>query len=178
MGNKGTIQPRIGLGSLIGVLLLAGVVLYFTPLARILLAAGMLGQLPAEAVSHEVHVTAPEQGVSVEYGKYLVDTNDCRVCHGPDLNVGPFPDPNITKISPNLTPGGEIGFWSEEDFINAIRTGRTPSGHQMDPDFMPWGLYHLCRQCTRPLMGSGNYYLMEKKDGQWVIKEQVLAWVS
>jgi hypothetical protein len=29
-----------------------------------------------------------------------------------------------------------------------------------------------------PLMGSGNYYLLEKKDGQWMIKEQVLAWVS
>lgn len=29
-----------------------------------------------------------------------------------------------------------------------------------------------------PMMGSGNYYLMEKKGGQWVIKEQVLAWVS
>lgn len=29
-----------------------------------------------------------------------------------------------------------------------------------------------------PMMGGGNYYLMEKKDGQWVIKEQVLAWIS
>ena len=29
-----------------------------------------------------------------------------------------------------------------------------------------------------PMMGSGNYYLMEKQNGQWVIKEQVLAWVS
>jgi len=29
-----------------------------------------------------------------------------------------------------------------------------------------------------PMMGAGNYYLMEKKNGQWAIKEQVLAWVS
>lgn len=29
-----------------------------------------------------------------------------------------------------------------------------------------------------PMMGSGNYYLFEKKDGQWSIREQVLAWVS
>lgn len=29
-----------------------------------------------------------------------------------------------------------------------------------------------------PLMSSGDYYLMEKKDGQWAIKEQVLAWIS
>lgn len=116
---------------------------YFTPLARILLAAGVLGKLPAEEVSHEVHVTAPERGVNVEYGKYIVDTNDCRICHGPELNGGPFPDPTITKISLNLTPGGEVGSWSEEDFINTIRTGTTPSGHPLDPEFMPWPDYAL-----------------------------------
>ena len=116
---------------------------YFTPLARILLAAGVLGKLPAESVSHETHVNAPERGVSVEYGKYLVDTNDCRVCHGPELNGGPFPDPTITKISPNLTPDGEVGFWTEEEFINTIRAGRTPSGYELDPNFMHWKDYRL-----------------------------------
>jgi len=29
-----------------------------------------------------------------------------------------------------------------------------------------------------PLMGSGFYYLMEKKNGEWVIKEQVMVWIS
>ena len=29
-----------------------------------------------------------------------------------------------------------------------------------------------------PMMGSGNYYLLEKSAGQWSIREQVLAWVS
>jgi mono/diheme cytochrome c family protein len=113
----------------------------FTPLAKIMLAAGVLDKLPVESVSHEVHVTAPERGATVEYGEYLVNTNDCRVCHGPDLNGGPFPDPTITKISANLTPGGELGAWSEEDFVNTIRTGVTPSGHQLDPVFMPWKDY-------------------------------------
>ena len=113
----------------------------FTPLAKIMLAAGLLDKLPVETVSHEVRVTAPERGATVEYGEYLVNTNDCRVCHGPDLNGGPFPDPTITKISPNLTPGGEPGDWSEEDFIITIRTGVTPSGHQLDSEFMPWQDY-------------------------------------
>lgn len=111
---------------------------HFTPLANILLAAGMLGDLPVESVSHNVHVSAPERGISVEYGEYLVNINDCRVCHGPELNGGPFPDPTITKISPNLTPGGELGFWSEEEFITAFQTGVTPGGRQLDPAFMPW----------------------------------------
>lgn len=114
---------------------------HFTPLARILLAAGVLGDLPAEAVSHAPHVTAPARGATAEYGKYLVDTNDCRVCHGPDLNGGPFPDPTITKISPNLTPGGELAAWTEGQFYTAIKTGMTPGGHQLDPEFMPWNYY-------------------------------------
>ena len=114
----------------------------FTPLARILLAAGKLGKLPVEAVSHDIHVTAPARGVSVEYGGYLVETNDCRVCHGPQLNGGPFPDPTITLISPNLTPGGEVGLWTEEQFINTLRTGTAPSGHQLG-EHMPWKTYKL-----------------------------------
>jgi mono/diheme cytochrome c family protein len=116
---------------------------HFTPLTRILLAAGMLGKLPAERVSHDVHVTAPARGVTAEYGEYLVNTNDCHECHGPNLNGGPFPDPTVTKISPNLTPGGELGFWTEEEFVNTIRTGKTPGGHELDPEFMPWKNYRL-----------------------------------
>lgn len=29
-----------------------------------------------------------------------------------------------------------------------------------------------------PLMGSGSYYLMEKKYGQWIMMEQVMVWIS
>ena len=113
----------------------------FTPLAKILFVVGVLPPLPVEVVSHDLHVTAPEAGPTAEYGEYMVNTNDCRVCHGPDLNGGPFPDPTVTKISPNLTPGGEVAFWSEEDFIKTIRTGVTPGGHELDPEFMPWKDY-------------------------------------
>ena len=115
----------------------------FTPLAKILLVAGVLPQFPVEVVSHDVHVTAPEREVSVEYGKYIVDTYDCRLCHGPNLNGGPFPDPTIKIISPNLTPGGEPGLWTEDQFINTLRTGTTPSGHALDPEHMPWSVYKL-----------------------------------
>ena len=114
---------------------------HFTPLSKILLAAGLFGKLPAESVSHDVHVTAPAAGVTSAYGEYLVNTNDCRVCHGPNLNGGPYPDPTIKKISPNLTPGGELAFWTEEQFIDTIRTGTTPGGDNLDPKLMPWKYY-------------------------------------
>jgi len=113
----------------------------FTPLAKIMLAAGMLGELPVESVTHATQVSAPAKGATVEYGEYMVNTNDCRICHGPNLNGGPFPDPTITKISPNLTPGGELGFWTEEQFIATLRTGVTPSGHELDNAFMSWKNY-------------------------------------
>lgn len=113
----------------------------FTPLAKILLTVGILGDLPVETVSHEIHVTAPARGVSVDYGKYMVDTHDCRICHGVELNGGKHADPTIDRISPNLTPGGEVAFWSEEDFMNAIRNGVTPSGHEIDLALMPWKEY-------------------------------------
>ena len=113
----------------------------FTPLAKIMLAAGMLGELPVESVSHATQVAAPAIGVNKEYGEYMVDTNDCRVCHGPKLNGAQFPDPTVQKISPNLTPGGELAAWTEEQFITALRTGVTPSGHELDSEFMPWKDY-------------------------------------
>ncbi|HVN16990.1 MAG TPA: cytochrome c [Anaerolineales bacterium] len=113
----------------------------FKPLANILLAAGVLGKLPVEAVSHQTHVTAPQAGVSVEYGQYLVNVNDCRTCHGEQLSGGKYPDPTLNVITPNLTPGGEVGFWSEDQFIQTIRTGMTPGGHQLNPKLMPWQDY-------------------------------------
>ncbi len=29
-----------------------------------------------------------------------------------------------------------------------------------------------------PMMGAGYYYLMEKQNGQWILKDQVMAWIS
>jgi cytochrome c5 len=114
----------------------------FKPLAKILLVAGILPTLPVEVISHDIHVTAPERGASVEYGEYLVNTNDCRLCHGSEMAGGPFPDPTVKIITPNITPGGEVGFWKEDEFINTIRTGVTPGGHQLN-EHMPWETYKL-----------------------------------
>jgi hypothetical protein len=39
--------------------------------------------------------------------------------------------------SANLTPAGELGRWTDDDFITTIRTGVTPSGCPLSDD-MPW----------------------------------------
>ena len=48
---------------------------------------------------------------------------------------------NRSKVSVGIvgcgTIGGELAGWTEEDFINTIRTGVNPAGRQLD-DSMPW----------------------------------------
>ena len=80
---------------------------------------------------------SPPEGATAEYGEYIVNIAMCGECHAANLagvvgNDGPPP-------GPNLTPGGELAGWAEQDFIKAIRTGVTPSGEMLDGEQMPWG---------------------------------------
>ncbi len=109
----------------------------FGPLFRVLL---ILGQAPASEASLIDHYAdrpiTPDLGVTVEYGEYLAA--GCTACHGPMLNGGQardFDGELVTAL--NLTPGGELVGWTEEDFITAMRTGVTPSGRELG-DLMPW----------------------------------------
>lgn len=109
----------------------------FTPLAKILIGAGVI-KLPAAIVSHTSSVTAPKEAVSAEYGQYLITISGCYDCHAQNLSGGPYPQPGVSLIVPNITPGGEVGSWTEEQFIATIRTGINPSGHPLNPELMPW----------------------------------------
>jgi len=109
------------------------------PLGRVMMA---LGQLPPEATVPDVTVidhdgprpVAPQPGVTVEYGQYLA--LPCALCHGASFN-GQTIRIDAEYLAPNLTPGGELHAWSEEDFMVTLRTGVTPNGHQLK-SVMPW----------------------------------------
>lgn len=103
------------------------------PLGRVLLLNGQLPLLPAELIDHQAaRPPAPEPGVTVEYGAYLATT--CQGCHKPDYSGGPLPGASPgDPVALNLTPGGELAGWTEDDFVIAIRTGITPSGRELDP---------------------------------------------
>jgi mono/diheme cytochrome c family protein len=111
----------------------------FDVMGKIMLGAGLFGKLPVEEVNHATNVTAPEASVTVEYGEYLVMVGDCSSCHGADYAGGAFPDPAVTFPVPNITPAGNIGSWTEEEFIIAMRTGVTPEGKSLVPALMPFG---------------------------------------
>lgn len=76
-------------------------------------------------------ITAPPVGSTAEYGEYIISYQDCRDCHGVNLDgvlQGPFPP------GPSLLA---VKGWSTDQFITAMRTGITPSGHEMQLP-MPW----------------------------------------
>lgn len=80
----------------------------------------------------------------IKRGEYLAKTGDCLACHTDDVNHGkPYAGglgmetPFGMFYSPNITPDKEtgIGNWTKEQFINAMRHGKSPSGENYFPVF-------------------------------------------
>ena len=74
-------------------------------------------------------VVAPETGPTAEYGAYL-SSFTCEMCHGEDLLGDPeFPAPALIHV-PRA--------WSEQHFLDFMRTGIRPDGSSVDGEVMPW----------------------------------------
>lgn len=110
----------------------------FGPVGRVLLATGQLdAMLVASLIDHDApHRPAPPAGPTVEYGEYLARI--CAGCHGANYAGSTEPGPDGSPPALNLTPSGRPGTWTLEQFITAMRTGVTPNGYELDPQFMPW----------------------------------------
>ncbi|MDX1616780.1 MAG: cytochrome c [Candidatus Promineifilaceae bacterium] len=122
-----------------------------------LLALTEPGFLPAALFDHaESPATTVEPGVTVKYGGYLVALGTCRDCHGEHLNGRPLPPMLDEPPARNLTPAGQLANWSEEDFIQTIRTGVTPGGHTLREP-MAGVLTHLQRQTDDELRAIFMY---------------------
>lgn len=108
------------------------------PAFRLLLTLGQAPQSEAAVIDHNApRPPAPQPGVTLEYGEYLA-LSSCAACHGATMNGGTIRDLDGELVTAlNLTPGGELRGWSEADFITALRTGVTPSGHVLN-EIMPW----------------------------------------
>ena len=105
-------------------------------LGRVMMGAGMFPPFSADQIDHSSPPPAAiATGVTVTYGEYLAHI--CTECHGPNLNGAPFGPPGQEVLTPNLTPGGALSAWSEQDFMNTMHTGVTPSGRTLNEE-MPW----------------------------------------
>lgn len=103
---------------------------------------GVLGYsdaAPVAQIDHDaVGKAAPAAAETAAYGQYLVNIASCGSCHADDL--GGNTDPNDGPLGPNITQGGELQSWSQADFVQAMRTGQTPEGTQLNEE-MPWRSY-------------------------------------
>ncbi|MBC5991537.1 c-type cytochrome [Pontibacter cellulosilyticus] len=106
------------------------------PLGTILSALGQIPLISAEHIDHAY--TAP---VAVEalpnavYGEYLAVS--CSGCHKQNFKGGKSEVPGM-KPYPDITASGSVDRWSEQQFIQTLRTGTTPEGKQMKNEEMPW----------------------------------------
>lgn len=121
----------IVLGSLVGLALIAGLVLYIVGGNNI-------------AAAHEVSVgeiPIPSDSASVAHGAHLAGTFGCRDCHGDDLSGNLMADAPPFKLdAPNLTPAGQTADYSAQDWDRAIRHGVRPDGTVLF--VMPSGAYN------------------------------------
>ena len=112
------------LGSLIGLILLAGLGLYISTNIKM---------QKTYAVQVEI-VTIPSDSASIERGRLWV-ASECTHCHGLNLAGTAFFDaPQIAKVAAlNLTPGkgGAGSEFTDEDWVRAIRHGITPEGRTL-----------------------------------------------
>ena len=102
----------------------------FNFLGMLLLGTGLLPQgrpIVTDAL------TAPPKEPTVQYGEYIVHYADCRQCHGANLRGG-VPG-QLGPMGPDLAL---VGPWTPQQFIDTLRKGIDPGGHQLREDVMPW----------------------------------------
>lgn len=106
------------------------------PVGRVLTYFDKLPLLSVERIDHaQKAVASINKTVSTEYGKYL--SVSCTGCHQPNFKGGAPILPGSPQVA-DLTSTGNVGRWTEEQFVQALRTGKTPEGKQLQNEFMPW----------------------------------------
>ncbi len=106
------------------------------------LSGGDIHLFPARIIDHTLPTPEPVEARSpMELGAYVATT--CIGCHGNNYGGGTIPGvpPNWPDAA-NITMGGTLAnYASAEDFIHTMRTGVTPLGVEMIPEFMPWPVF-------------------------------------
>lgn len=111
-----------------------------------------LGKLLFLGPKPAISATAPPRAATVEYGSYLTQhVGLCAECHTPRTGLLQNPDrsrlfagvasppKDFPKKPSNITSDDAtgIGRWTEDEFLQTMRTGKNPSGRSLHP-FMPW----------------------------------------
>jgi len=106
------------------------------PLGRILTDLDKLPIAVAEKIDHSKTLSktvTPE--ISASFGAYVAVS--CTGCHKTNLKGGDAVIPGSPPVA-DITSSGNVGKWSEEQFIKTLHSGITPEGKTLDSKFMPW----------------------------------------
>lgn len=92
----------------------------------------------------------------------------------PDMNLGvDYVLLSYDELSAIMSqPNGWDAFYAKYSYSGYTQFSRVGFNNSLDQAVVYVG------SMAGPMMGSGFYYLMEKKNGEWLIKEQVMAWIS
>ena len=78
-------------------------------------------------------VTAPPEGETAEYGKYVATFGECRGCHGPEMT-----GTEASAAGPAIpNPRPLVSTVSQAEFAEMMRSGIKPDGTAF-PETMPW----------------------------------------
>jgi cytochrome c553 len=106
------------------------------PVAKILADLNKLPLFPAEMIDHSRKMVKDVKAeISIEYGKYL--STSCQGCHRENMKGGEPVAPGFPPVA-DISSSGHAGKWSDEQFMETLRTGVTPEGKTLNPSEMPW----------------------------------------
>jgi len=99
------------------------------------------GKYPTYPTPH--YGTDPKKTTLIKRGEYLTKLGDCIACHTKPGSQKPFAGglpiktPFGTIYTPNITPDKAtgIGNWTNKQFLDAMRDGKSPEGHYYYPAF-------------------------------------------
>lgn len=109
------------------------------PIRAIYLTDKEFALFPARVIDHSVPIPIDEPQTILERGSYLATS--CIGCHGTTFSGGKIPGvPPDWPAASNLTPGGNLATWTEDDFFRTLKEGITPDGRQLRNEYMPYSV--------------------------------------
>ncbi|MFT7472203.1 MAG: mono/diheme cytochrome c family protein [Kiritimatiellia bacterium] len=154
--------------------------LFLIAAALILISIALLLFLPPSVSSSAQLSDSPE---AIERGEYLVIAGGCISCHRGEEDEESFVGGLAletdfgTFFAPNITPDMETGLgnWQAEDFLRALKHGRTPSGSFYYPAF-PYRAY--AGLSDQDAVDIGSYLMSLEPVSNSVPEAQTPAWLN
>jgi mono/diheme cytochrome c family protein len=136
------------------------------PIMRAVLVLDSKAQLlSAEHIDHAAKAGAATPASELDKGRYLAVS--CTFCHGPGFSGGTIPGvPPDFPPAKNLTTGGDLKDWSEQQFATVLRTGIVPGGRQLDARYMPWTAFQGMTDAEIQALWTYLRSVPPKPDGQ------------